>query len=152
MGTKNAVSAVLKPASGGVLSLALHTFIMMGRWIGVEVSGWLHRACKRGAREVVETGVSQEAILLVTSRVTAMLGEGAKVLLVFDGDRGYEAKAETQASRRNKRPRRGAGQAHCPAVCYGLEDCSGTPGAVPAGHHGLVRREQRPFYGGALRS
>ena len=51
----------------------------------------------------METGVSQEAILYVTSRVTAMLGEGAKVLLVFDGDRGYEAKADTQASRRNAR-------------------------------------------------
>ena len=73
---------------------------MQGRTVGVEIAGWLHRACKRGAKEVCAHGVSQEAVLYITQRLAALLGEGAKLVVVFDGDRSYEAKAETQAKRR----------------------------------------------------
>ena len=39
-------------------------------------------------------------MLYVTTRINAVLGEGGKPILVFDGDRRYPAKAETHQARR----------------------------------------------------
>ena len=76
---------------------------MKGRRVGVEAAGFLHRASKRDAKEVCIHGVSQEAVLYVTGRLSTLRGEGASILLVFDGDRGYEPKAATHAERRKAR-------------------------------------------------
>ena len=39
-------------------------------------------------------------MLYITTRLTALLGEGAKLVVVFDGDRNYAAKEATQERRR----------------------------------------------------
>ena len=100
MGTAGAVAQVIKPACGRPKDLAHAPEVLEGRTVGVEISGWLHRACKRGAKEVCEHGVSKEAVLYVTQRLSALMGEGARVVAVFDGDRSFAAKADTQEKRR----------------------------------------------------
>ena len=116
MGTDSACKWVVIPSTGGPTLLKDHPEVMLGRNVGVEISGLLHRAAKRGAREVVEHGVSKEAVLYVTTRISALLGEGAKPLIVFDGDRAFEAKAATQHKRRDTRAK-GARDPPISALC-----------------------------------
>ena len=96
MGTKDATGKVLKPLSGAKKCLENHPEVLQGRTAAVEVAGMLHRGCKRGAREVCLHGVSKEAVLYITQRLNALMGEGAKLVVVFDGDRTYEAKQACQ--------------------------------------------------------
>ena len=103
MGTFGATGQIIKPAAGGKTDLAANRDAVWGRRIGVEVAGWLHRASKRGAREVCIYGESKEAIMYVCERISALLGEGGKPIVVFDGDRSYEAKQATQEKRAKKR-------------------------------------------------
>lgn len=71
--------------------------------MAIQFTGWLHRGCKPGAREVCVHGVSKGAILYVTTRISAVFGEGADPICVFDGNRSYPAKAAEQAKRAKTR-------------------------------------------------
>ena len=102
MGTDGAVAQLIKPACGEKKDLALAPEVLNGKSVGVEISGWLHRASKPGAKAVCEHGSSQEAVMYVTQRLSALMGEGAHVVAVFDGDRNYQAKLATQEKRRVK--------------------------------------------------
>ena len=94
MGSKDATRKILKAASRKV-HLANAPGAMKGQRVGIEAAGWLHRGCKQNANAVCLHGSSQEAVLYVTTRINAVLGEGGKPLVVFDGDRRYPAKAAT---------------------------------------------------------
>ena len=99
MGSSDVTKKLLKASSRKVL-LANEPGAMKGRRVGIEASGWLHRGCKRNPQQTCNHGVSQEAVLYVTTRINAVLGEGGNPILVFDGDRRYPAKAETHQARR----------------------------------------------------
>ena len=103
MGTKGATRCVLKAGAGRKMHLAQAPEVMRGRRVGVEAAGFLHRASKRDPKEVCLHGVSQEAVLYVTGRLSTLRGEGATIVLVFDGDRNYDAKRDTHAERRKAR-------------------------------------------------
>ena len=104
MGTKSATAQVLKAAARRKVELANEPGVMKGRRVGVESAGFVaHRACKRSPKEVCTHGVSQEAVLYITGRLSTLRGEGAIITLVFDGDRAYEPKGATHAARNKTR-------------------------------------------------
>ena len=102
MGTKNATGAVLKAGAGRKVQLANTPGVMKGRRVGVDFAGFAHRGAKRSPKEVCTHGVSQEAVLYVTGRLSTLRGEGAIVTLVFDGDRNFKPKDATHAARRKQ--------------------------------------------------
>ena len=99
MGTKNMTGGLLK-AAARKRQLGNTPAVMRGRRFAIEVAGWLHRACKRNPKEVCLHGISQEAVLYITTRIEAVRGEGATPVIVFDGDRSFEPKLAELASRR----------------------------------------------------
>ena len=61
MGTKRAVKELLKPLSGGVKQLQNSPEVLLqGKTVGVEIAGFLHRACRRGAKDVLANWVWQK--------------------------------------------------------------------------------------------
>ena len=121
MGTDGACKWVVIPSTGGPTLLKDHPEVLLGRNVGVEISGLLHLSCIVPPSAVLgrssSTGSARRLCFMsLTTHISALLGEGAKPLIVFDGDRAFEAKAATQHKRRDTRAK-GARDPPISALC-----------------------------------
>ena len=99
MGTDDLLREVVRPAAGVKIDLRTAPDYLAGLRVGVEISGWLHKACRHGARDVVLHGVSRAAMSYITSRLSTLRGEGARMVVVFDGDRAFPPKTRCLEAR-----------------------------------------------------
>ena len=99
MGWQQGKKLIIKPAAGPAKSFDDAPHHVQGRRLLVDVSGVLHKAVRKGAKQVALTGTSSEAEEYVASYVDSIFQLGATPVLVFDGCR-YPPKKATQDSRR----------------------------------------------------
>lgn len=99
MGWKDGKKLIIKPAAGERKSFDAEPHHVQGRRLLVDVSGVLHKAVRRGAKQVAMTGTSSDAEEYVAQYIESLLQLGAIPIMVFDGCR-YPPKKVTQDSRR----------------------------------------------------
>ena len=99
MGWKDGKKLIIKPAAGERKSFDAEPQHVQGRRLLVDVSGVLHKAVRRGAKQVAMTGTSSDAEEYVAQYIESLLQLGAIPIMVFDGCR-YPPKKVTQDSRR----------------------------------------------------
>ena len=61
MGWKDGLKLILKPAAGAPVPLDTGSNSVCGKVLANDISGVLHKACRRDAKTVVQTGTSPEA-------------------------------------------------------------------------------------------
>ena len=101
MGWKDGLKLILKPAGGEPVSLDMGASSVASKVLANDISGVLHKACRRDPRTVVMTGTSPEAERYVADYLDVQYGLGATAVVVFDGA-GYPPKRATQAARRSQ--------------------------------------------------
>ena len=139
MGWDGGKRLIIKPAAGPPKSFDAEPHHLQGRRLLVDVSGVLHKAARRGAKQVVLSGTSSDAEEYVAQYIQAIFQMGAEPVLVFDASLAH-------ATMRQGSPRNGG---HHHAAHPAHVGAPGSESGPLSATLGLWRRPKMPASGGS---